>query len=142
MIAALVVLVALIVAYLVGSIPFGFLVARGFAGVDIRTLGSGNIGATNVGRVLGFRFFWLVFALDYVKGLLPTYYFASLAERISGANLPDLPVGVAVATILGHNFPVYLRFKGGKGRRSSAASSGSPSTSPGSTTPGLGTRSP
>ena len=98
-------------AYLIGSIPFGYLIARGVAGIDIRTVGSGNIGATNVGRVLGFRFFVAVFLLDFAKGFLPTYFLPSLL----GSNWPDLPVGVAVATILGHNFPIFLGFRGGKG---------------------------
>ncbi len=98
-------------AYLIGSIPFGFLIARWVAGIDIRTHGSGNIGATNVGRVLGLRFFVVVFLLDFAKGYLPTRFLPGMV----GSTWPDLPVGVAVATILGHNFPVYLRFKGGKG---------------------------
>ena len=101
----------LALAYLIGSIPFGFLIARAVAGVDIRTVGSGNIGATNVGRVLGFRFFVVVFLLDFAKGYLPTRFLPGLL----GLTAPDLPVGVAVAAILGHNFPVFLGFKGGKG---------------------------
>ncbi len=104
-------LLPLALAYLVGSIPFGYLIARTIAGVDIRTLGSGNIGATNVGRVLGFRFFVAVFLLDFLKGYLPTRFFPSAF----GLGWPDLPVGVAVAAILGHNFPIFLGFKGGKG---------------------------
>ncbi len=101
----------LALAYLIGSIPFGYLIARSIGGVDIRTVGSGNIGATNVGRVLGFRFFVAVFLLDFAKGFLPTRFLPVAV----GSTWPDLPVGVAVATILGHNFPVFLGFKGGKG---------------------------
>src|SRR4051794_1215241 len=106
MIGALTSLSTLIVAYLLGSIPFGFLIARWFGKVDIRTVGSGNIGATNVGRVLGFRFFVVVFLLDFLKGFLPTYSFPILANRATSLNLPDLPVLMAVASILGHNFPI------------------------------------
>lgn len=102
---------ALALAYLVGSIPFGYLIGRWVGKVDIRTVGSGNIGATNVGRVLGFRFFVAVFALDFAKGYLPTRFLPG--PLAPGA--PDLPVGVAVAAILGHNFPIFLGFKGGKG---------------------------
>jgi len=106
---------SLAAAYLIGSIPFGFLVALWLGKVDIRTLGSGNIGATNVGRVLGFRFFVLVFLLDYAKGLLPTLLLPGIVSKIAGASLPDLPVGLAIAAILGHNFPIFLGFRGGKG---------------------------
>jgi glycerol-3-phosphate acyltransferase PlsY len=107
-----IVVLAVIAAYLIGAIPFGYLVAKWLKGVDIRTVGSGNIGATNVGRTFGFRFFVLVFLFDMAKGLLPTWGIPHLAGR-SGAS--GLAVAVALATILGHNFPVYLGFKGGKG---------------------------
>lgn len=102
-------------AYLIGAIPFGYLTARWLRGIDIRTVGSGNIGATNVGRVMGFRFFLLVFTFDLCKGLLPTLFLPRLIERLGGTPPPDTAVLVALATILGHNFPVYLGFKGGKG---------------------------
>ncbi len=103
-------------AYLIGAIPFGYLFARWVKGIDIRTVGSGNIGATNVGRVLGFRYFWPVFLFDLLKGFVPTWGFPLLADRLTGGSpRPDLAVLVALATILGHNFPVYLRFRGGKG---------------------------
>jgi glycerol-3-phosphate acyltransferase PlsY len=106
---------AVLVAYAIGAIPFGYLVVRAVKGIDVRTVGSGNIGATNVGRVLGLPFFFIVFALDLAKGLLPTLLFPRLAERLGVAVGPDLPVLIGLAAILGHNFPVYLRFKGGKG---------------------------
>jgi acyl-phosphate glycerol 3-phosphate acyltransferase len=101
--------------YLIGGVPFGWLVA-GSRGVDILRLGSGNIGATNVGRVLGRRFGALVFALDFAKGALPTLGAFFLAPW-AGADLPpdSLPVAAGVAAFLGHLFPVYLRFRGGKG---------------------------
>jgi acyl-phosphate glycerol 3-phosphate acyltransferase len=104
-----------LLSYLAGAIPFGYLVARG-RGVDIRKQGSGNIGATNVGRVLGKPFGVLVFLLDFAKGAAPP-----LLARLwaSGHELelpPDsLPVAAAVAAFLGHLFPIYLRFRGGKG---------------------------
>jgi acyl-phosphate glycerol 3-phosphate acyltransferase len=98
-------------AYLVGGVPFGWLVARA-RGVDILRLGSGNIGATNVGRVLGMKYGVLVFLLDLAKGSLPV-----LAASFLPANdLPNsLPVAAGVSAFLGHLFPVYLRFRGGKG---------------------------
>jgi glycerol-3-phosphate acyltransferase PlsY len=103
-----------IAAYLIGAIPFGYLIARA-RGVDIRKVGSGNIGATNVGRVLGFRFFVLVFVLDLLKGFLPTFGFPRGFASLTGQKAPALGVFVALASILGHNFPVYLGFRGGKG---------------------------
>ena len=110
------ILIAVLAAYLIGAIPFGYCFMLWLKGVDIRTVGSGNIGATNVGRTFGFRYFWLIFVFDLGKGLLPTWSFPLLTERITGQPAPpDLAVLVALATILGHNFPVYLGFKGGKG---------------------------
>lgn len=102
--------------YLIGAIPFGYLIARR-RGVDILARGSGNIGATNVGRVLGRRFGILVFVLDFAKGAVPVLA-GSLLEV--GKELTVLPPGTvavaaAVAAFLGHLFPIYLGFRGGKG---------------------------
>lgn len=102
-------------AYLLGSVPFGLIVGKS-RGVDPRAAGSGNIGATNVGRLLGKRFFFLVFFLDLLKGLLPMLIAAWV---LRGA--PDEPrkflawLLVGVAAIVGHLFSVFLRFQGGKG---------------------------
>jgi acyl-phosphate glycerol 3-phosphate acyltransferase len=106
-------------AYLVGGVPFGYLVAR-WRGVDIFRAGSGNIGATNVGRVLGRRFGILVFALDFAKGAVPTaaaLWLKQLADPAARTELPlsGLEVFAGLAAFLGHVFPVYLRFRGGKG---------------------------
>jgi glycerol-3-phosphate acyltransferase PlsY len=101
--------------YLIGSIPFAYLVVKWLRGIDIRTVGSGNPGATNAGRLLGFRFFLLIFAFDMLKGFAPTWLIPGLVEGATKLPWPHLPVLVALATILGHNFPVWLGFKGGKG---------------------------
>src|SRR5438094_10433846 len=115
MIDALLVGLTALVAYLVGATPFGYLVARR-RGVDLFAHGSGNIGATNVGRVLGRRFGILVFVLDFLKGALPTLA-ATLLDRTAQPDLPadTLPVTAGLAAFLGHLFPIYLRFRGGKG---------------------------
>ena len=107
--------VTTVAAYLIGSIPWAYVVVRAVQGVDIRTVGSGNVGATNAGRLLGFRFFLLVFLLDFLKGFLPTYCAPLIVRRWTGESVPGEAVYAAVAAILGHNFPIYLRFRGGKG---------------------------
>jgi acyl phosphate:glycerol-3-phosphate acyltransferase len=106
-------------AYFVGGIPFGYLVAR-WRGVDIFRAGSGNIGATNVGRVLGRRYGILVFALDFAKGALPVaaaLWLKRLADPPTHVEVPlsGLEVFAGLAAFLGHVFPVYLGFRGGKG---------------------------
>lgn len=114
----------LLISYLVGAIPFGYLVAR-WRGVDILKQGSGNIGATNVGRVLGRPFGVLVFLLDFAKGALPVLFAAMWASGHE-LDLPaeSLPVAAAVAAFLGHLFPIYLRFRGGKGVATAAGAVG------------------
>lgn len=101
--------------YIVGSIPFGLLIGK-IKGVDIRQLGSKNVGATNVARVLGRKWGYLCFFLDMAKGLAPTL------TACLNFNSPSLPTGgqtlwltVALGCMLGHVFPVWLKFRGGKG---------------------------
>ncbi len=106
---------SLVIAYLVGSIPFAYVVVKAAKGIDVRTVGSGNVGATNAGRVLGRRGFVLVFLLDFSKGLVPTVALPLLVTWGTGRPVADLGVLIALATILGHNFPIYLGFRGGKG---------------------------
>lgn len=100
--------------YLAGSIPFAVLVSRALRLPDPRTYGSGNIGATNVGRLLGFRWGALVFLLDFAKGALPVFL-AGLLPPPEEFLPHTLPVTAGVAAFLGHLFPVYLGFRGGKG---------------------------
>ncbi len=94
-------------AYLVGGIPFGFLIGKA-RGVDVRTVGSKNIGATNVYRTVGHRWGFLAFFCDFLKGLLPTL----AAVRFLGG---DWPVAVGLACVVGHTLTPYMKFKGGKG---------------------------
>ena len=95
-------------AYLVGSVPFGYLIGRA-RGVDVRTVGSKNIGATNVYRTVGKGWGLLAFLCDFLKGLLPT-----LAALRWGGDA-DLPVCVGLACVVGHTLTVFMRFRGGKG---------------------------
>lgn len=109
---------AMLLAYLVGSVPFGLLIGLS-KGVDIRAHGSGNIGATNAIRVLGKKLGVLCFALDVLKGFLPTLLLG-LWLGVAGGRFPTpaqafTHLGLAACAMLGHIFPVWLRFKGGKG---------------------------
>src|SRR3954452_13347546 len=103
--------ISVVLAYLIGAIPFAYVLVRAIKGIDIRTVGSGNVGATNASRVLGLRGFLLVFGLDMLKGLLPTIGLPALVRWLGGQSVADLKVLIALATILGHNFPIYLQFK-------------------------------
>ncbi|OUX37110.1 MAG: acyl-phosphate glycerol 3-phosphate acyltransferase [Kiritimatiellaceae bacterium TMED266] len=96
-------------AYFLGAIPFGLLIARS-QGVDIRSQGSGNIGATNVFRVMGKGWGLLTFLLDALKGFVPAFLFP-----IWGGGAGDWGLYCGLMAIVGHSFPVYLKFKGGKG---------------------------
>lgn len=101
---------AVVGAYLLGSIPFGLLLARFLKGVDLRDIGSGNIGATNVSRALGRPYGFLAFAFDFGKGFLPAWYFVS---HPSGEGYVAA-VLCGAAAVCGHVWPIYLKFKGGK----------------------------
>ena len=106
----LVAIQVLAVAYLIGSIPFSFLVARAFGVHDVRRVGSGNVGATNVLRSAGKAAGALALALDVGKGAAAS----ALAGRLAPGDAA-LPAAAAVAAVVGHMFPVWLRFQGGKG---------------------------
>jgi glycerol-3-phosphate acyltransferase PlsY len=108
----LIALVCLAGSYLIGAIPFGLLFSKG-SGIDIRTQGSKNIGATNVTRLLGKKVGAMTLACDMLKGFLPMFITALVVENDSGRELIIALCGAA--SVLGHMFPVYLRFKGGKG---------------------------
>jgi len=107
-------------AYLLGSIPFGLLIARAH-GKDLRSIGSGNIGATNVSRALGRKWAYICFVLDVLKGFVPTFAAMFLAAPLSTQSHTEriivlwLWLAVGCAAVIGHIFPLYLRFKGGKG---------------------------
>ena len=104
-------------AYLLGSIPFGLLAAKA-KGVDLRTAGSGNIGATNAMRVLGKPAGIVVLLLDALKGYAAAAWLPHLVITLLGASSPEpelLPLLAGICAVLGHNYTCWLRFKGGKG---------------------------
>jgi glycerol-3-phosphate acyltransferase PlsY len=113
-------LFAIIIAYLLGSTPFGLLIAKA-NGKDLRSIGSGNIGATNVSRALGRKWAYLCFWLDVLKGFIPTLAIFFLVKPLTAQLQADrilmlwLWLAVGCAAILGHIFPIYLKFRGGKG---------------------------
>ena len=110
-----------VASYLFGAIPFGLLISRRVKGIDIRKFGSGNIGATNVVRVVGRNWGILVFFLDFLKGFVPVVATCLILT-------PDYPfldrasILVVFAAVAGHNWPVYLKFRGGKGVSTSIGS--------------------
>jgi len=105
-----------LVSYLLGSIPAGYLAGR-VAGIDIRHAGSGNIGATNVTRVLGKRYGYPVFVVDFLKGLMAVSISIFIEKRVQPVLVPTELLGIvaAISCVIGHSFPVWLSFKGGKG---------------------------
>ena len=101
-------IMAILISYLIGSIPFGLIVGKVWANLDVREYGSGNIGASNVLRTIGPAAAIVVFVLDVAKGAVAVY----LGSLVGGEVVRIL---AAVAAIAGHNWPIYLKFKGGKG---------------------------
>lgn len=105
-------IVAILGAYLIGSIPTGYIVVKLFTGQDIRTIGSGSTGATNVKRVMGKKWFFTVMLLDAFKGALPVILAKIFATTFVSIGL--IPVLCAIAVILGHSKSIFLKFSGGK----------------------------
>ena len=105
-------LIVIASSYLIGSIPTGYIVVKLFTGQDIRTIGSGSTGATNVKRVMGKKWFFIVMLLDALKGALPVALTACFMSAFKEIGL--LPVIAAVCVILGHSKSVFLNFTGGK----------------------------
>jgi len=109
-------LLLIILAYLIGSIPTALIISKKFFGIDIRDFGSGNMGATNAFRVLGPKYGTLIMVLDVLKGMIAVglfyflpYYLTNELERT------NFMMGLGLAAVIGHIFPVFANFKGGKG---------------------------
>ena len=98
--------------YLIGSIPTGYIIVKLLANQDIREIGSGSTGATNVKRVLGKKWFFIVLLLDAFKGALPVILAQLYVGKCEGIGL--FPVLAAIAVIVGHSKSIFLQFKGGK----------------------------
>ena len=106
------ILITIIFAYLIGSIPTGYIIVKLFTGKDIRTIGSGSTGATNVKRVMGKNWFFVVMILDALKGALPVILASLFTTTLKDIGL--LPVLTAIFVILGHSKSIFLKFSGGK----------------------------
>ena len=107
-------IILIIASYLLGSVPFGLIIAAAH-GTDLRAVGSGNIGATNVSRALGRKWALICFALDVLKGLVPMLVTGRFITFPATSQQLAIWLAVGCVAILGHIFPVYLKFKGGKG---------------------------
>jgi len=105
-----------LLAYLLGSLPTGYIAGR-LVGVDIRKVGSGNVGATNVTRALGKRFGYPVFLVDFAKGLAAVMLAVIMAKAAqSSAQFVDLCAAIgAICSLMGHSYSIWLGFRGGKG---------------------------
>ena len=109
-------LVLIIVAYLIGSVPTALLVSKRFFGIDIRDYGSGNMGATNTFRVLGSRYGTMVMVFDILKGITAVMLYNVLPFYLNHElERTNLMLGLGLAAVLGHVFPVFANFRGGKG---------------------------
>ena len=106
--------ILIISSYLLGSIPFGLIIAKAH-GRDLRSIGSGNIGATNLSRAVGRKWAYLCFLLDAAKGLTPMLIAAGFVSLPPTVAELFLALAAGCAAVLGHIFPIYLKFKGGKG---------------------------
>ena len=106
--------ILIIGAYLLGSIPFGLIIARAH-GKDLRSIGSGNIGATNLSRALGKKWAFLCFILDVAKGLVPMLVATGFISSPPAIIELFLALAASCAAVLGHIFPIYIKFRGGKG---------------------------
>jgi len=107
----------ILISYLIGSIPTSYLVGKGIGRIDLRRHGSGNLGATNAFRVLGWKIGVFVLCCDIIKGALPVIFLPKLATEAAnpGIALHNMALIIGLAAILGHVFTVFMRFKGGKG---------------------------
>ncbi|HQR00951.1 MAG TPA: glycerol-3-phosphate 1-O-acyltransferase PlsY, partial [Ferruginibacter sp.] len=109
-------LLLIVLAYLIGSIPTALIVSKKFFGIDIRDYGSGNMGATNTFRVLGSKYGTLVMVIDILKGLVAASLYGFIPFYLHNElERTNFMIGLGLAAMLGHIFPLFAGFKGGKG---------------------------
>lgn len=112
----MIIIITVIISFLCGSIPTGYLITKKLCGIDIRTKGSGNIGSTNVKRIVGTKISIITQVIDILKGMIPVILGIYLAKTIKLSLTTDTYVSIiAIAAVLGHDFTPFLSFKGGKG---------------------------
>lgn len=112
----MIIIITVLISFLCGSIPTGYLITKKLCGIDIRTKGSGNIGSTNVKRIVGTKISMITQIIDILKGMIPVILGIYLAKTIKLPVTTDMYVSIiAIAAILGHDFTPFLSFKGGKG---------------------------
>jgi glycerol-3-phosphate acyltransferase PlsY len=106
---------AVVAAYLLGSVSFAWIFAWRIKGVDLRTFGSGNLGATNAGRLLGRRFAVIIYLLDFAKGVVPVAALRLFGREPAAFDAVPVALAAGFAAFAGHCFPVWHGFRGGKG---------------------------
>ncbi|MDF2884643.1 MAG: hypothetical protein K0R54_5212 [Clostridiaceae bacterium] len=112
----MIIIITIIIAFLCGSIPTGYLITKKLCGIDIRTKGSGNIGSTNVKRIVGTKLSIITQIIDVLKGVVPVILGIYLAKTIELPVSPTTYISIiALAVVLGHDYTPFLEFKGGKG---------------------------
>ena len=108
--------ILIIIAYLLGSIPTALIVSKKYFGIDIRDYGSGNMGATNTFRVLGSKYGTLVMVFDILKGMAAVSLYNFLPHYLNNeTDRTNFMIGLGLAAVIGHIFPIFANFKGGKG---------------------------
>ncbi len=108
----------IILAYLIGSIPTALLISKHYFGIDIRDYGSGNMGATNTFRVLGKKYGTIVMICDILKGMIAVslfYFIPYYLYQVNSLERTNLMIGLGLSSVIGHVFPIWASFKGGKG---------------------------
>jgi glycerol-3-phosphate acyltransferase PlsY len=112
----MIILITVVISFLCGSIPTGYLITKKLCGIDIRTKGSGNIGSTNVKRIVGTKISIITQVIDILKGMIPVILGIYVAKTIKLPVTTDTYISIiAIAAVLGHDFTPFLFFKGGKG---------------------------